>query len=54
MFALRIPNTNLYIGVTDGFFTKVDTINQAFQMARMGDAQALQGIIVDTTEIVTV
>lgn len=53
MFVLKIPNSNLYIGISDGFFTKVDTITQAFQMTRMGDAQSLQGIVVDTTEIVT-
>lgn len=54
MYVLKIPNTSLYIGITDGFFTKVETVNQAFQMARNSDAQALQGIVVDTTVIESV
>ena len=53
MFVLKIPNSNLYMGVSDGFFTKVDTVTQAFQMSRVGDAQALQTIIVDATEVVS-
>lgn len=54
MFALRLPGTNIYVAIVNGFFEEVDTVNQAFQMARQTDAQALQTILVKTTEVVSV
>lgn len=54
MFALKVTGTNLYIAIVNGFFERVETPNQAFQMARQGDAQALQTILVDATDIVSV
>jgi len=44
----------MYIGIINGFFEKVEAPAQAFQMARVGDAQALQSIVVDSTEIVNI
>ena len=54
MFVLRVNGTTLYIAIVNGFFERVETVNQAFQMGRQTDAQALQTILVDATEIVSV
>jgi len=56
MYVLKIANSSpeIYIGIVSGFFEKVETVNQAFQLARQSDAQALQDILVDGTEVVSI
>ena len=54
MFVLKVTGSSpaIYIGIVNGFYEKVETLNQAFQMNRNSDAISLQSIIVDSTEVV--
>lgn len=56
MYVLKIANSSppIYIGIVNGFYEKVETTNQALQLGRQSDAQALQSIIVDGTEVVSI
>jgi len=56
MYVLKVANSSpaIYIGIVNGFYEKVETINQALQLARQSDAQALQTILIDTTETVNI
>lgn len=50
MYVLKIANTEppMYIGLSDGFFEKVDSKSGALQLGRMQDAQDMQQLIVET------
>lgn len=53
MYILKITDSvlPLYKGLVDGFWVNVETTNQAFQLARMQDAQALSEMLIDTVTI---
>jgi hypothetical protein len=56
MYVLKLTGTNpaIYISIDGGFISKTDTVSQAFQMNRIGDAQKFADIVVEATEIVSI